>query len=192
MSQTIKIDETKCIGCALCVSACREGAIGIVDGRAKLLREDHCDGLGNCLPVCPVGAISFEQRSQLAKPLQKFRQKQWPLQIKLVMPAAAFFNGADLLIAADCTAFAYTAFREEYMRDKITLIGCPKLDECDYAEKLTEIIRNNDIKSITVARMEVPCCTGLEIAAKMAAENSGKQISVEVVTISTDGKIIDA
>ena len=192
MRKTIKIDQTKCTGCALCVSACHEGAIGIVGGRAKLLREDYCDGLGNCLPVCKAGAISFEDSGNLPKLVQKPHEKQWPLQIKLVMPTAAFFDGADLLIAADCTAFAYAAFREEYMQDKITIIGCPKLDECDYREKLAEIIRHNSIKSITVARMEVPCCTGIELAAKEALENSGKSLPLSIATISTDGKIIDA
>ena len=119
------------------------------------------------------------------------RLSQWPVQIKLVPVNAPYFDGAKLLIAADCTAYAYAAFHEEFIRGRITLVGCPKLDGVDYSEKLTEIIRNNDIKSVTVVRMEVPCCGGLENAAKTALQNSGKFIPWQVVTISTDGRIVD-
>lgn len=119
------------------------------------------------------------------------RLSQWPVQIKLVPVRAPFFQGAKLLIAADCTAYAYAAFHERFIRGHITLVGCPKLDSVDYSEKLTEIIRNNDIKSVTVVRMEVPCCGGLEHAAKTALQNSGKFIPWQVVTISTDGRILD-
>lgn len=237
----IEIDEEKCNGCGACAAACHEGAIAIVDGKAKLTRDDYCDGLGDCLPTCPTGAITFVEREALAydekavlenkeKKMQEKMQNegmtlpcgcpgtqsrkierneceleneqpanqvsvsrlsQWPVQIKLVPMAAPYFSGAKLLIAADCTAYAYAAFHEKFIKGHITLVGCPKLDNVDYSEKLTEIIRNNDIKSVTVVRMEVPCCGGLEQAAKNALQNSGKFIPWQVVTISTDGRILD-
>lgn len=231
----IQIDEDKCNGCGICANACHEGAIGIVDGKAKLLRDDYCDGLGDCLPSCPTGAISFVEREAVEYneaavlenmkkngrvpvhqgcPGQMVRQMnrknnneekkvinevleqsmtseltQWPVQIKLVPINAPYFDGAKLLIAADCTAYAYANFHKEFMKGKVTVVGCPKLDDVDYSEKLTEIIRNNDIKSATIVRMEVPCCGGLENAAKKALQNSGKFIPWDVITISIDGNI---
>ena len=202
----IKIDEEKCNGCGLCAEACHEGAIGIVDGKAKLMREDFCDGFGDCLPNCPTGAISFEVReapeydetavkeaknSPVSAVKPTSRLAQWPCQIKLVPTQAPFFDGAKLLIAADCTAYAYANMHEDFMKGKVTIIGCPKLDGVDYTDKLTEIIRNNDIKSVTIVRMEVPCCGGLQRAAENALKNSGKFIPWQVVTISRDGKILD-
>ena len=235
----IEINEDKCNGCGLCAQACHEDAIGMVDGKAKLLRDDYCDGLGDCLPNCPTGAISFVEReaaaydreaveanmkkkAQLAakeeKPvfhgcpgtrMQTMNYKkeeaketknveissqlsQWPVQIKLVPVNAPYFKDANLLIAADCTAYAYANFHQEFMKNKITLIGCPKLDEGDYSEKLTQIIKNNDIKSVAIVRMEVPCCGGLENAAKKAIQDSGKFLPWQVHTISIDGKILEA
>lgn len=223
----IKIDEEKCNGCGACVSACHEGAIGLVDGKAKLMRDDYCDGLGDCLPSCPTGAISFEQReaadynekavmenrlkkhgiahhggcpgSRLSRILHghdshtdikaESRLSQWPVQIKLVPVNAPYFDGADLLIAADCTAFAYGNFHNDFIKDKITLIGCPKLDSVDYSEKLTAILAVNDIKSVTVVRMEVPCCGGIQTAVQKALDASGKNVPLNVTVISTDGKI---
>ena len=203
----IQIDEEKCNGCGACASACHEGAIGMVDGKAKLLRDDYCDGLGDCLPACPTGAITFVEREAAeydeAAVLENKRKMegaaaatgsellQWPVQIKLLPVKAPYFDGAKLLIAADCTAYAYGDFHREFMRGKITVVGCPKLDAVDYSEKLTEIIKNNDIQSVTIVRMEVPCCGGLEYAAKEALKNSGKFIPWQVVTISTDGRILD-
>lgn len=231
----IKIDEDKCNGCELCVKACHEGAIGIINGKAKLLRDDYCDGLGDCLPACPTNAISFEEREALeynetevkknmelkikieseklpcgcpgshSKSIKRENQSscsiettkevesnlmQWPVQIKLVPTNAEYFDNADLLIAADCTAYAYGNFHDKFMKNKITLIGCPKLDEGNYADKLTAIIKNNNINSITVVRMQVPCCGGIVNAVVEALKNSGKIIQWQVITISTDGKII--
>ena len=207
----------------------------MVDGKAKLMRDDYCDGLGDCLPACPTGAISFVEREAaaydeqavLANKQKKMQQEgmhlhggcpgtrmktmrhtepfgatatptqvqsrlsQWPVQIKLAPISAPYFNGAKLLIAADCTAYAYASFHQDFIRNKLTLIGCPKLDQVDYSEKLTAIIQGNDIQSVTIVRMEVPCCGGLEIAAKKALQNSGKFIPWQVVTISIDGKIIE-
>ena len=224
----IKIDEEKCNGCGACATACHEGAIEMINGKARLTREDYCDGLGDCLPACPTRAISFEEREaqaydeaavlaskQKKSPLpcgcpgtatkaikretcdiptlapSTSQLSQWPVQIKLVPINAPYFDGANLLIAADCTAYAYGNFHNEFIRNHITLIGCPKLDEGDYTDKLTSIIANNNIKSVTIVRMEVPCCGGIEHAVKKALQTSGKFIPWRVVTISTDGKILD-
>ena len=222
----IHIDTEKCNGCGACAAACHEGAIGMVNGKARLMRDDYCDGLGDCLPACPTGAITFVEReaaaydeqavkaNQQAKkaggcPGQRLRQfmpkrqqpttdeapvsqlRQWPCQIKLIPVNAPYFNGADLLIAADCTAYAYAGMHKEFMQGRITVIGCPKLDQIDYSEKLGAILDCNDIKSITLVRMEVPCCGGLEMAAKRALQQCGKEIPFRVVTISLDGHIIN-
>lgn len=231
----IHIDEEKCNGCGACAAACHEGAIEMVNGKAKLTREDYCDGLGDCLPACPVDAIHFEEREApayneaavLAAKAQKVQNansieplpcgcpgsqsrtlrrptpaaasiaptesqlSQWPVQIKLVPVNAPYFDNVNLLVAADCTAYAYGNFHNAFIRNHITLIGCPKLDEGDYTEKLTEILKNNAIKSVTVVRMEVPCCGGIERAVKNALHTSGKFIPWRVVTISTDGRILD-
>ncbi|MGL4985560.1 MAG: ATP-binding protein [Treponemataceae bacterium] len=243
----IKIDENLCVGCGLCVKACHESAIQMINGKATLMRDDYCDGLGNCLPKCPTKAISFEEReapSYNADAVAEHKKnlnsanndekklgcgcpsskatvfdrdsnaksccsseksnsesnhsskieselRQFPIQIQLVPPNAPYFHDANILIAADCTAFAYGNFHRDYMKGKITLVGCPKLDTVDYSTKLTEILKANEIKSITVARMEVPCCAGIVEAVKTALKKSDKLIPWSVVTISRDGKIVE-
>ena len=191
----IKINEEKCNGCGACALACHEGAIEMIGGKAKLTRENYCDGLGDCLPACPMDAISFEEREAPAydeAAVLASKRVQWPVQIKLVPVKASFFDGAILLIAAECTAYAYSQFHQQFMKNRITLIGCPKLDQTDYAEKLTAIIKENDIRSITVTRMEVTCCGGMEYAVKRAIQASGKLLPWNVVTISIDGRILNA
>ena len=198
----ITIDQEKCNGCGLCATACHEGAIGIVNGKAALLREDYCDGLGDCLPACPTGAISFEEREaaayneaavlkakQAAKIHIPSQLRNFPIQLKLVPPNAALYENADLLIAADCCAYACGSFHTDYMQGRVTVIGCPKLDAVDYSQKLEQIFMNN-IRSITVLRMQVPCCGGLPYAVKNALEATGKQIPLQIVTLSPDGSVI--
>lgn len=192
----IEINEEKCNGCGLCAKACHENAIGMVNGKAKLLRDDYCDGLGDCLPTCPTGAITFVEREAAAydevavEENKRKMNRQWPIQIQLTPANAPYFDGADLLIAADCTAFAYADFAKEIQKGKVTLIGCPKLDPVDYSEKLTAILEQNDIKSVTIVRMEVPCCGGLQNAAVTAMKKSGKFIPWQVITVSVEGEIL--
>ena len=236
----IEIDQELCNGCGACAAACHEGAIGMVNGKATLLRDDYCDGLGDCLPTCPTGAITFVEREAAAydeeavkahmearkaasgcsggcpgsapqsvgcpgsqsRPLTApavaapaspvaSRLTQWPIQIKLLPVEAPFYDGAKLLIAADCTAFSRADFHERFMKGRITVIGCPKLDMVDYSEKLTEIIRRNNIREVTVVRMEVPCCGGIQRAVETALQNSGKFIPWQVVTLSRNGTSLD-
>lgn len=211
----IKINEDLCNGCGACAAACHESAIAMVNGKAKLIKDDYCDGLGDCLPACPAGAISFEEREAAAYDEAAVKARiaaaeataaeataakatahvpgsclsQWPVQIKLTPTQAPCFQDARLLIAADCTAFAYGNFHQEFIAERITLIGCPKLDMTDYSEKLTEIIRANDIRDITVVRMEVPCCGGIELAVKNALKASQKALPCQVVTVKIDGSL---
>ena len=191
----ITIDKEKCNGCGLCARACHEGAIGIIEGKATLLREDYCDGLGDCLPACPTDAISFEEREALAYDEEAVHNsmsklKNFPVQLKLAAPNAPFYKGSDLLIAADCAAYTYGNFHNDFMKNKVTLIGCPKLDGVDYSEKLYQIFATNNIQSVTLTRMEVPCCGGLENAVRKALVMSKKAIPLKVVTLSTEGRII--
>lgn len=211
----VNIDEVKCNGCGACAAACHENAIVMIDGKARLIKDDYCDGLGDCLPACPADAITIIEREAAAYdheavmarveamkktadatpvPIARApitsRLRQWPVQIKLAPVRAAFFNGCKLLIAADCTAYAYGNFHNDFIADHVTLIGCTKLDAGNYAEKLAEIFRQNDIKEITVTRMTVPCCGGMSMAVRQAVAASGKAIPVKVVTIDTDGTIV--
>ena len=212
----IKIDSERCNGCGLCIGSCHEAAIVLEDGRAKLLREDYCDGLGNCLPVCPVGAIAFEEREAAAyneaavklhldqancsgacdfaleekdvneqKSVSQLRQ--WPVQIRLAPAQAPYFQQADLLVSADCCAYAHGDFHNQFMRDRITLVGCPKLDNVDYSIKLANIFQHNSLASITVLRMEVPCCSGMEQAVQHALARSGKQIPCRTIVLKIPG-----
>ncbi len=234
----VEIDQEKCNGCGLCVSACHEGAIQMINGKAKLVSDSYCDGLGACLPACPTDAIRIVEREAEAFSEEAVKARQaavvppmpcgcpgtmakalkptlsitpepvsatagavgtpatsqltnWPVQIKLVSPNAPYLQGASLLIAADCTAFSFADFHARFMRNKVTLIGCPKLDEGDYAEKLTEILRVNDIRKVTVVRMEVPCCGGIVAAVQQALINSGKMIPWQVVILSREGRVIE-
>ncbi len=227
----ISIDSEKCNGCGLCVNACHEGALKLINGKAVLTSDSYCDGLGNCLPECPTGAIEIIEReaadfdaeavklkmqaehrhqppaggcpgsrmrtmerapqpATAEAPAAQSELRQWPCQIKLVSPNAPYFEGAHIVICADCTAYAYPNIHK-FMKNKITLIGCPKLDDVDYSEKLTAILSMNDIQSITVVRMEVPCCGGMVQYVKSALQNSGKMIPWHIITISTDGQVID-
>lgn len=258
LRKIITIDEEKCTGCGLCINACHEGALRLVDGKARLISDTYCDGLGNCLPECPTGAIKIEEReaaeydeeavlkhlqeeagvdqetldsiirnaAQLDAPMHsgcpgsrarvisrsmpedtkaagsdakagasyarpESQLGQWPCQIKLVPPGAPYFDNAHLLVAADCTAYAYANIHQDFMKNRITLIGCPKLDDVDYTEKLTAILKSHNIKSVTVLRMEVPCCGGIAYAVRNALISSGKMIPWSIVTIGTDGNIIE-
>lgn len=245
----VTIDPALCNGCGLCISACHEGALKLVDGKAKLVSDSYCDGLGACLPECPTGAIKIIERDadpfdeaavaakqaavpagpapsaplraapvappplacgcpgKMAKTITRASTSEsdvqrsasdvpssltnWPVQIKLVPVNAPYLRNAALLIAADCTAFAFPDIHRRFMTNKVTLIGCPKLDEGDYAEKLTALLQANDIRSVTVLRMEVPCCAGIANATRQALIASGKMIPWHVVTISTDGAILE-
>lgn len=265
----IKIDEDKCNGCALCIPNCPEGALQVIDGKARLISDLFCDGLGACIGHCPQGAIIIETReaesydekkvmanivkqgknvikahlehlkshgeskylkeaedflkenniqapleevlpcgcpgtkiahfNKAAMPEEKLRipgklvsqLENWPLQIKLVPPNAPYFNGADLLISADCVPFAYAGFHHDLLKGKILLVGCPKLDDLEfYQDKLTQIFKSNNLKSITYAHMEVPCCFGLVNAIQDALKDSSKDISFQEVVISIKGERI--
>ncbi|MDR2696278.1 MAG: 4Fe-4S binding protein [Deltaproteobacteria bacterium] len=234
LRQIITIDEDKCDGCGACADACREGAIGMRQGKAVLLRDEYCDGLGACLPACPANAISVEERDALPYDEAAVREhvraghaplpcgcpggharllnreeaalsapagggatvpgelRQWPVQIRLAPAHAAFFSGADLLIAADCAAYAHGNFHAEFMRGRVTLIGCPKLDAADYGEKLGEICRLHALRSVTLTRMGVPCCSGLEEAVREAMRSGGKGVPGRRVVLSTEGVVLES
>jgi Pyruvate/2-oxoacid:ferredoxin oxidoreductase delta subunit len=231
----VRIDESKCDGCGLCATACAEGAIAIVDGKAKLVKDQYCDGLGACLGHCPKDAITIETREadafdaaavnaakaasqpKAAAPhghagcpgmaLRNFKRApetpaaagaeapsqlcQWPVQLRLVPVNAPYWQGADILIAADCTAFALGAFHAKLLKGRSVAIACPKLDETEgYVEKLTAIFKGNAVKSVTVARMEVPCCAGLLRMARAAYEASGSTAPFADVVVGIEGGIL--
>ena len=214
LRKIIKIDEERCNGCGLCANACHEGAIDIVDGKAKLMREHFCDGLGDCLPACPMNAISFEMREapaydeQAVLAAKREREQRaagaaetpagdapnaldnWPVQLKLVSASSPVFFECDLLIAADCTAYAYGNFHRDFVAGRTVVIGCPKLDGADYAQKLTELLAENSVRSVTLTRMFVPCCGGMEYAVYQAVANAGRDLPLRVVTIGADGAIL--
>ena len=216
MRQIINIDREKCDGCGLCVDACHEGAIALIKGKAKLVREDHCDGLGDCLPACPAGAITFVTRDALPyneeagagddiplmvqkcdcvekvknAPGSKGEMTRWPIQLKLVALDAAFLKNADVLVAADCSAFVHSDFHKQFIKDRVILIGCPKLDKEDYGQRLAVIAEKNDIRSMTLVRMDIPCCTALARMAKEALASIRKNVPLNIVVLSTDGKVV--
>lgn len=257
LRQIIKIDEERCNGCGLCVTACAEGALQIVDGKARIVSEQYCDGLGACLGECPQGAISFETReaeefdeeatlkhleevgissdahrahgmessshavqsahshshggfvcpsmrvidrtneaprdeSTAETPLTASELRQWPVKLYLVNPTASYFQDANLLVCADCVPFTLGSFHPQLLRGKVVVAGCPKFDESElYLEKLTQIFRQNDIRSVTVAMMEVPCCSGLLRLVEAAVSAAGKSIPIDSVVISLDGAILE-
>ena len=228
----VKIDEEKCNGCGLCIPACAEGAIQIIDGKARLVKDIFCDGLGACLGKCPQDAITIIKReanefdekaaeehietmedtksvsrscpsTQVIQIKTKdgikseikekniSRLSSWPVQLKLLPTSASFLRGADLLIAADCVPFAYADFHEDMLNDRVLAVGCPKLDDATlYRNKLAEIFRSTDIKSITVVNMEVPCCFGLNRLVQEALELSGRKIPFKQETINIKGEKI--
>lgn len=235
----IKIDEEKCTGCGLCVPSCAEGALQIVDGKARLVSDKHCDGLGACLGECPEGALTIIEREAeefdekaVEEHLKEIREeessskreeefpcscpssvaqswdedevksssvssarirsqlRQWPVQLTLVNPKADYFMEAELVVAADCVPFAYANFHQDFLQGKALVVGCPKLDDYTYyLEKLTEIIKRNSLKKITVVNMEVPCCFGLLNLTREALSRAGKNIPVEQIVVSVKGNV---
>jgi len=252
MRKIVHIDEEKCNGCGLCIPNCAEGALQIVEGKAKLVKDIYCDGLGACLGHCPMDAIEIIERDaenfdeeatheylkekatdkdqsqgggcpgssvrqfnlqeqptnkggcpgsrmmqfgskekNMSEAVVTSKLRQWPVQLMLVPTNAPYFRNSDLLITADCVPFAYGNYHNDFLKNKSVVVGCPKLDNLQhYTEKLTEIIKDNDLESITVLKMEVPCCSGMASAAKNARDNSGMDIPVKVVTIGIEGDII--
>lgn len=201
MVKTISIDESKCDGCGLCVNACHEGALALVDGKAKLVKPNYCDGMGDCLPACPRNAISFLedlsiqstliQPSVLSNDMRAVDQPgvQWPIQLALMSPASGIFNGT-VVMAADCTAFKVENFSKRLVGDRPVVIGCPKLDDRARFDKLVQIFSQNPIDKVKVIRMEVPCCSQLTRITKAAVEATGKPIAVEETVIGRDGRIL--
>lgn len=221
MRRIIRIDTKSCTGCGRCAEACHEGAIKMVNGRAALMTESYCDGLGDCLPACPAGAISFEYREAPAYDAAAVRRSkaaagdcpavamdalnaflpeasgarsalmQWPCQLKLMPLSAPFYENGDLLVAADCAAYACAFFHERFMRGRITVIGCPKLDGAGYAEKLTAMLSGSTLRTVTLVKMQVPCCGGLERAVLEAVRDCGRDVPVSVVTLSLNGQVLN-
>ena len=208
--QIIEIDEDKCDGCGLCTDLCEEGALQLVNGKAKLIRDDYCDGLGNCLPACPRSAISFVMREAVpfnstavaenARMCSDEPRKivatgaseltQWPVQLKLVPLQASFFDDAELVIAADCSAFACGDFHKRFLKGKKLMIGCPKFDAGDYPDRMAKVFANNRIRNITLIRMEVPCCAALDKMVRTGIMKSMKKIPYRVITLRADGTVV--
>jgi len=237
LRKIINIDEDKCNGCGACVPACAEGALQIIDGKAKLISETYCDGLGACLGECPQGAITiedreaeefneeevkhhleeqkhdekelpcgcssatvtqFERQKTTVTPLKETMDQQsmlshWPVQLTLVPPTAPFLQGTDLVLTADCVPFAYAGFHRDFLKGRSLLVACPKLDDFQaHLKKLTDILNQSSVKSLTVVHMEVPCCSGLVHMARQAIQLSSKDIPLKEVTISVKGEILSA
>lgn len=224
--QIVRIDEEKCDGCGLCVPSCAEGAIQIVDGKARLLADRFCDGLGACLGECPQGALLIEEReaepfegpapgaaaahpapepAAFACPSSRMQQFQpqgspeagasalshWPIKLGLVQAKSPFFKDASLLVAADCAPFCAGDFHSRYLQGRALVCGCPKFDDLEaHAAKLTEILKQNDIKEITIVNMEVPCCFGLVQIVRQALQASGKELPVTICTLGTAGQVV--
>ncbi len=232
----IKIDESRCTGCAECITACAEGAIELKGGKARVVSDSFCDGLGACLAVCPEGALTIEEREADEFDLQAAKQHQihkelpvspctapiilkplakpaeeagkphagtaasteasqlssWPVQMRLVRPGAPYLKGASLLVAGDCTAFAYPRIQQEFIKGRVPLVGCPKLDEREpFISRLSEILKANDIKDITVLHMTVPCCAQLNRLVTEAIKRSGKDVPVKAYVVGTDGHLTE-
>ncbi len=193
LRKIVSINEEKCNGCGACVKACHEGAIKIENGKAILISDTYCDGLGDCLPACPMNALDITEKEvapYIAVNLQPKKLHNWPVQMKLISPQMSFFEEANLVIAASCTAFAYPNFHQDFGQEKTIVIGCPKLDGVDYSIKLAQIMTYHSIKSITLVRMEVPCCGGLVVAVQKAMAQSGCQCSLTIKVISTNGEVL--
>jgi Pyruvate/2-oxoacid:ferredoxin oxidoreductase delta subunit len=198
----VQIDEQKCNGCGVCIPRCAEGALKIVDGKAKLVSEVYCDGLGVCLGTCPQDAIrviereapvfdknATQEHQESQKPMKKSRLRNWPVQLNLVNPHALFLKDSDLLIMSDCVPVASPDWQNILLKNQVVLVGCPKFDDVPaYLEKLTDIFRYNDIKHIKIVHMEVPCCSGLAGLVAHAIRDAGKDLSLERVVISVEGE----
>jgi len=211
--EIITIDEEKCDGCGICIPACAEGALQIVDGKARLGKESYCDGLGACLNECPQGAITLEERE--AEPFslpcdcpstteQSWEAQgdkkaikapslltHWPVKLRLVTANAPYFRGEELVVAADCGPFSYGSFHQDFLDERAVVIGCPKFDDLEfYQEKLTEILQNSGIKKVIVVRMEVPCCSGWLTVVRNAVSASGREIAIEEKVIGIQGELM--
>jgi Fe-S-cluster-containing hydrogenase component 2 len=190
--RTVRIDSGRCTGCGRCVEACAEGAIAMREGKAAVVDGNVCDGLGACLPACPADAISFvEEDDDLIPMAIPAQEAQWPIQIRLVPASAPFLNDSDILLAADCSAFIHGSFRKAYAEGRTLLIGCPKLDPRECWGKLAEIVVRNRVRSVTVVRMDIPCCSPLEKAAYEAVSSSGKRIPLKVIILRKDGSVVE-
>ncbi|MCF0112153.1 MAG: 4Fe-4S binding protein [Erysipelotrichaceae bacterium] len=193
----VYIEEEKCTGCGKCASICHEGAIAMVNGKAKLIKDDYCDGLGDCLPACPADAIRIIQREAeeydheaTLEHMRKLKREKnrWPVQIRLVNPDTDRFDGEDLVVAADCCGYVCKNLSEQYIGDRLVVIGCPKLDAFQYQIWFSILFKQHNVKSITLLRMTVPCCQGLQKAIQNAIGQSGKNIPFTTIVLDNTGK----
>jgi len=190
----VKINENICNGCGLCVEGCHEGALQLIDGKARIINEVFCDGLGTCIGECPVGAIKIEERG--AMPYDEItvmkESSQWPVQLRLLNPQSSFFKNADVVLAADCSAYAYGDFHNRFLKNNSIAIACPKLDNGkeEYMEKITAMVELSEINTLTVVIMEVPCCEGLTQLALQAVSKANRKIPVKKIVIGIKGNIV--